>query len=64
MMFETVQFEGPNGENCLTVKGGMHSVPRVGDSFKVEPGKQYVVKSVEHTISADLKNHLIWIHLQ
>jgi hypothetical protein len=57
-----IVFETPTGQNLL-VTSEMRYMPRVGESFKIA-GKSYTVKSIEHSIAADLTGHLISILVQ
>jgi hypothetical protein len=60
-MQEKIVVESATGQKLLT-SGEMRTVPRVGESFKIG-GEEYTVNSVEHSITDDLKNHLIRIRV-
>jgi hypothetical protein len=60
-MQEKIVVESATDENLFT-SSEMRTVPRVGETFKIGD-EEYTVNSVEHSITDDLKNHLIRIRV-
>jgi len=60
-MQEKIVVESATDEHLFT-SSEMRTVPRVGETFKIG-GKEYTVNTVEHSITDDLKNHLIRIRV-